>query len=60
MRFLGSDLVYGIGHGEGAAAVRDPGGVVLGERLVGDYRLLAEVGGRLFPPDYFTDLYTVT
>ena len=31
---------------------------LLGERLVGVYRLLADYGGRLFPDDYFADLYT--
>jgi hypothetical protein len=31
--------------------------VLLGERLRGVYRLLAEHGDRLFPDDYFADLY---
>jgi hypothetical protein len=30
---------------------------LLGDRLKGVYRLLAEHGGRLFPQDYFADLY---
>jgi hypothetical protein len=30
---------------------------LLGERLRGVYRLLADHGGRLFPDDYFADLY---
>lgn len=32
-------------------------GELLGERLRGVYRLLAEYGGRLFPVDYFADLH---
>ena len=32
-------------------------GVLLGDRLRGVYRLLAEHGDRLFPDDYFADLY---
>src|SRR5215207_2665813 len=32
-------------------------GVVLGDRLRGVYRLLATEGDRLFPDDYFADLY---
>ena len=32
-------------------------GSLLGERLRGIYRFLAEVGDRLFPVDYFADLY---
>ncbi len=31
--------------------------LVLGDRLVGIYRLLADFGGRLFPDDYFADMY---
>ena len=31
--------------------------LVLGDRLRGVYRFLAEYGGRLFPDDYFADLY---
>ena len=30
---------------------------LLGDRLKGVYRLLAEHGDRLFPNDYFADLY---
>ena len=30
---------------------------MLGDRLRGIYRFLAEFGGRLFPDDYFADLY---
>jgi hypothetical protein len=30
---------------------------LLGDRLRGVYRLLADYGGRLFPDDYFADLY---
>src|SRR5215218_1905460 len=32
-------------------------GVLLGDRLRGVYRLLADHGDRLFPDDYFADLY---
>ena len=32
-------------------------GLLLGDRLKGVYRLLAEHGDRLFPDDYFADLY---
>jgi IS5 family transposase len=32
-------------------------GVLLGDRLRGVYRLLADYGDRLFPDDYFADLY---
>lgn len=35
-------------------------GVLLGDRLRGVYRLLAEHGDRLFPDDYFADLYLVS
>jgi hypothetical protein len=35
----------------------DPG-ELLGDRLKGIYRFLAEFGGRLFPDDYFADLYS--
>ena len=35
-------------------------GVLLGDRLRGVYRLLAEHGDRLFPDDYFADLYKVS
>jgi Transposase DDE domain/Transposase domain (DUF772) len=34
----------------------DPG-QLLGDRLKGLYRFLAEYGGRLFPDDYFADVY---
>ena len=34
----------------------DPG-QLLGDRLRGVYRFLADCGGRLFPDDYFADLY---
>jgi Transposase domain (DUF772) len=34
----------------------DPG-VLLGDRLKGIYRFLADFGGRLFPDDYFADMY---
>ena len=30
---------------------------LLGDRLRGIYRLLAEEGGRMFPHDYFADCY---
>jgi hypothetical protein len=30
---------------------------LLGDRLAGIYRFLADFGGRLFPDDYFSDLY---
>src|SRR5918997_575903 len=32
-------------------------GMLLGDRLKGIYRLLAAEGDRLFPDDYFADLY---
>jgi hypothetical protein len=35
----------------------DPG-QLLGDRLRGVYRFLADEGGRLFPDDYFADLYS--
>ena len=31
---------------------------LLGDRLKGIYRFLADFGGRLFPDDYFADMYT--
>ena len=34
--------------------------VLLGERLKGIYRFLADHGARLFPDDYFADLYTAS
>src|SRR5204863_862237 len=49
-----------VGMALGVAPVQqsfDSPGVVLGDRLRGVYRLLAEHGHRLFPDDYFADLY---
>jgi hypothetical protein len=44
----------------GAAPVRqsfESPGVLLGDRLKGIYRLLADEGDRVFPDDYFADVY---
>ena len=32
--------------------------VLLGDRLRGVYRFLADFGARLFPDDYFADMYS--
>ena len=45
-----------MGVGSVQARFEDPR-VLLGDRLRGVYRLLAEEGERLFPHDYFADLY---
>ena len=46
-----------LGSVSGQARFEDPR-EVLGDRLTGLYRFLADEGGRLFGDEYFSDLYT--
>lgn len=48
-----------LGVARSQARFDDPG-ELLGDRLKGVYRFLAEFGGRLFPDDYFADMYKVS
>jgi IS5 family transposase len=45
-----------LGVAKTQARFEDPG-QLLGDRLRGIYRFLADFGGRLFPDDYFADMY---
>jgi len=46
-----------LGMAKAQARFEDPG-LLLGDRLRGLYRFLADFGGRLFPDDYFSDIYS--
>jgi hypothetical protein len=50
-------LGMALGVAKRQARFDDPG-QLLGDRLRGVYRFLADFGGRLFPDEYFADLYT--
>jgi Transposase DDE domain/Transposase domain (DUF772) len=54
---VGNCLVMALGVARAELRFDDPR-QLLGDRLKGVYRFLADFGGRLFPDDYFADLYT--
>ena len=52
-------IMWGMALGSAPVEARfESPGLLLGDRLRGVYRLLAEHGDRLFPDDYFADLYS--
>jgi hypothetical protein len=51
------NLAMALGKAKRQARFEDPR-QLLGDRLKGVYRFLADNGDRLFPDDYFADLFT--